>query len=70
MSPDQQQARRAARLAAVQALYQMELGGATSAEVIAEFDAGKLPRHSEAALTDAEGDAVLFKALIEAAINR
>ncbi len=70
MNSEQQQARRAARLAAVQALYQMELGGATSAEVIAEFDAGKLPRHSEAAATDSEGDAVLFKALIEAAISR
>jgi transcription antitermination protein NusB len=57
-------------LAAVQALYQMELGGASTADVIAEFDAGKLPRESEASYSGAEGDAGLFKLLIDGAVSR
>ncbi len=65
-----QGARRAARLAAVQALYQMELGGASTADVIAEFDAGKLPLGSEANYAGVEGDAGLFKLLIDGAVNR
>lgn len=64
------EARRAARLAAVQALYQMEVSGASTADVIAEFDAGKLPRESEASIADAEGDPVLFKMLVEKAVDR
>lgn len=62
--------RRAARLAAVQALYQMEVSGATTADVLEEFRAGKLPRESEAADASAEGDAELFKVLVEAAVER
>ena len=64
------EARRAARLAAVQALYQMEMSGASTADVIAEFDAGKLPRETEARITDSEGDPVLFKILVEKAVDR
>jgi transcription antitermination protein NusB len=49
--------RGAARLAAVQALYQMDLGGATLPDVLAEFEAhrlgkeidGELYRHADAA---------------------
>ncbi|MBS0385467.1 MAG: transcription antitermination factor NusB [Proteobacteria bacterium] len=63
-------ARRAARLGAVQALYQMEMSGASTAEVIAEFDAGKLPRETEASVTDSEGDPALFKTLVEKAVDR
>jgi N utilization substance protein B len=63
-------ARRAARLGAVQALYQMEVSGASTADVIAEFDAGKLPRETEASITDAEGDPVLFKTIVEKAVER
>ncbi len=63
-------ARRAARLGAVQALYQMELSGASTADVIAEFDAGKLPREAEARITDSEGDSELFKTLVEKAVDR
>lgn len=63
-------ARRAARLGAVQALYQMEVSGATTADVIADFAAGKLPRETEATYTDSEGDADLFKVLIEKAVER
>jgi N utilization substance protein B len=70
MTPEQQMARRAARLAAVQALYQMELSSATVEDVIAAFQAGKLPRESEAALTELEGDIDLFKTLVENAVNR
>ena len=64
------EARRAARLGAVQALYQMEVSGASTADVIAEFDAGKLPRETEASINDAEGDPVLFKILVEKAVDR
>lgn len=63
-------ARRAARLGAVQALYQMEMSGASTADVIAEFDAGKLPRETEASITDSEGDPELFKTLVEKAVDR
>lgn len=63
-------ARHAARLAAVQALYQMEIAGATVADVIAEFAAGKLPRPTEAAYTDEDADADLFKLLVEKAVDR
>lgn len=63
-------ARRAARLAAVQALYQMEISGASTAEVIADFTAGKLPRETEATFTDAEGDVDLFRTIVEQAVDR
>lgn len=63
-------ARRAARLAAVQALYQMETGGSTTADVMTEFAAGKLPRETEATFTDSEPDRDLFKVLIEKAVDR
>lgn len=65
------EARRASRLGAVQALYQMEVSGASTADVIADFDAGKLPReHEETLIGDAEGDMELFKTLIEKAVDR
>lgn len=70
MTPEQAAARRASRLAAVQALYQMEISGASTADVIADFMAGKLPRETEATFTDAEGDADLFKTLVEKAVDR
>jgi transcription antitermination protein NusB len=63
-------ARRAARLGAVQALYQMEMSGATTVDVIADFSAGKLPRETEATYTDAEGDLDLFRTLVEKAVER
>lgn len=64
------EARRAARLGAVQALYQMEISGSSTAQAIADFDAGKLPRESEASITDVEGDMELFKTLVEKAVDR
>ncbi len=63
-------ARRAARLAAVQALYQMEVSGASTEDVISDFVAGKLPRETEATYTDTEGDLELFKVLVEKAVER
>lgn len=62
--------RRAARLGAVQALYQMEVSGASTADVIADFVAGKLPRETEATYTESEGDLELFKVLVEKAVER
>lgn len=62
--------RRAARLAAVQALYQMEVSGASTAEVLADFRAGKLPRETEATYSGAEGDLELFQVLVEKAVER
>jgi len=63
------EARRAARLGAVQALYQMEMSGASTADVIAEFDAGKLPRETAESF-GAQGDMQLFRTLIEQAVER
>lgn len=63
-------ARSVARLAAVQAIYQMEVSGATTEDVIADFIAGKLPRETEATYASAEGDLDLFKLLVEQAVDR
>jgi N utilization substance protein B len=70
MKTEEIDARRAARLAAVQALYQMEVSGASTADVIADFAAGKLPRQTEESLSEVEGDADLFGALVEGAVDR
>lgn len=70
MKTEEIDARRAARLAAVQALYQMEVSGASTADVISDFDTGKLPRQSETSFADGGGDGELFRALIEAAVDR
>lgn len=59
-----------ARLAAVQALYQMEVSGASTAEVISDFTAGKLPRESEALYAEAEGDLDHFKAIVDGVVSR
>lgn len=63
-------ARSAARLAAVQALYQMEVSGASTDDVMGDFLAGKLPRPTEATYADADSDADLFKVLVEKAVER
>jgi transcription antitermination protein NusB len=70
MNQEEIASRRAARLGAVQALYQMEVSGASTADVIADFAAGKLPRETEATYTESEGDLELFKVLIEKAVER
>jgi N utilization substance protein B len=49
----------------------MEVSGASTADVIADFDTGKLPRENEDVLIgDAEGDMELFRTLIEKAVDR
>jgi N utilization substance protein B len=70
MSANTNLSRSVARLAAVQALYQMEVSGATTADVIADFTAGKLPRETEASYTDSVGDPELFRLLVEKAVDR
>jgi N utilization substance protein B len=70
MKAGEAEARRASRLAAVQALYQMELSGASTADVIADFAGGRLPRESEASYTETEGDYELFRVLVETAVDR
>jgi N utilization substance protein B len=61
--------RRAARLAAVQALYQMETSGASSDDVNEDFRAGRLPL-GEAGAIDCEPDVELFRNLVESAVGR
>jgi transcription antitermination protein NusB len=71
MSPsaDPFAARRAARLAAVQGLYQMEHSGASTADLVEDFQAGRLPREDvEPGVTEADFE--LFRALIEGAVAR
>lgn len=59
-----------ARLAAVQALYQMEVAGASTADVISDFTAGKLPRESEALYAESEGDLDHFKSIVDGVVSR
>ena len=70
MSDLDRAALRAARLAAVQALYQMEVAGASAADVLADFAAGKLPRESEASFTETEADGAFFRQLVEGVVDR
>jgi N utilization substance protein B len=61
--------RRTARLAAVQALYQMDVSGATAADVTEDFQLGRLPR-GEAGPFDSEPDPQLFSQIIENAVEK
>jgi len=65
--PEAIAARRAARLAAVQALYQMEVSGASAAAVTADLMAGHLPADEEGAI-DADVDVDLFRQIVEGAV--
>jgi transcription antitermination protein NusB len=67
--PLQVAARRAARLAAVQALYQMEMSGSSAATVTADLLAGHLPASEEGVL-DQDVDADLFRQIIEGAVEQ
>ncbi len=66
--PDRQQMRSAARLYAVQALFQMEVSGQTVEAVQAEFET-----HRFGAVYDgdemADGDVRHFRAVVDAAVN-
>ncbi|MET0182584.1 MAG: transcription antitermination factor NusB [Caulobacterales bacterium] len=61
--------RAGARLAAVQALYQMELSGALTDEVVTDFQNGKLPQGEDGAL-DSEADLEHFKLIVELVVQR
>lgn len=61
-------ARRAARLAAVQALYQMEAGGTSFATAFADVREGRLPAGENGGL-DAEVDLDLFRQIVEAVVE-
>jgi N utilization substance protein B len=60
--------RSAARLYAVQALFQMEAMGQDAAAVVAEFDAHRIGQEQDA-LEMPEADAAFFRALIASAVN-
>jgi N utilization substance protein B len=66
-------ARRAARLAAVQGLYQMEVSGASLTEVAEDFRAGRLPRGEAGPLAEElpdDPEPELFHALVEGVVAR
>ncbi len=61
--------RTAARVAAVQALYQMDLAGTDSGDVIVEFETYRFgPRAEDPTLADADRD--LFRSLVRGAVRR
>lgn len=61
-------ARRAARLAAVQALYQMEVSGASFAAVFEDVRAGRLPAGEEGGI-DGDVDLELFRHIVETVVE-
>ena len=60
--------RGAARLAAVQALYQMDVGGAPLPSVVAEFEAHRLGREVEG-ITFLPADAAFFRTLVGGVVD-
>ncbi|MBU1209687.1 MAG: transcription antitermination factor NusB [Alphaproteobacteria bacterium] len=64
-----QAARSAARVGAVQALYQMDVGGADVTDVIAEFTTLRFP-NSEAGETIAGADPAFFAELLRGVVRR
>lgn len=67
--PAAQAARSAARVGAVQALYQMDLGGADVTEVIREFTTLRFP-NTEAGETIAGADPAFFAELLRGVVRR
>ena len=63
LSTRQRRARTVARLAAIQALYQMEMSGAGAEDVIAEFTEHRFDRDMEGE-TLAEADETFFRELL------
>jgi transcription antitermination protein NusB len=62
-------ARRAARLAAVQALYQMEMAGSSPASAVIDLLNGRLPSGEDGAL-DTQVDAELFRQIVETTVEK
>jgi transcription antitermination protein NusB len=67
--PEAMAARRAARLAAVQALYQLEVGGGTPERMTEELRAGRLPMGELGPLDGAEPDAGLFEKIVTVTVE-
>ena len=67
-APGAQQQRTAARLAAVQALYQMDMGGGSAAKLIKEFTDHRLGRAVEG--VDYSADAAFFADLVSGTAAR
>ncbi|WP_422023995.1 transcription antitermination factor NusB [Pyruvatibacter mobilis] len=72
---ERHQARSNARLAAVQALYQMDVGGADIGDVIAEFRAARLGRAydgdtAEELAEDLPADADFFESIVRGVVER
>jgi len=61
-------ARGAARLASVQALYQMDVGGASLDEVLAEFETWRLGQETDG-VTYREADASFFRELVSGVVR-
>lgn len=61
--------RGAARLAAVQALYQMDVGGATLPEVLAEFEVHRLGKELDGEQYR-DADAAFFRELVSGVVER
>jgi N utilization substance protein B len=61
--------RRAARLAAVQALYQMEISGASPASVIQDYFNGSLPQDEHGTIAE-DSDGEHFRLIVELAVSR
>jgi N utilization substance protein B len=57
----------AARMAAVQALYQMDIGGSSVETALADMDAGRLPA-SESGPAEGAVDHGLFRTIVESAV--
>lgn len=57
-----------ARLAAVQALYQMDVGGASTEAVMHELTSGRIPA-AEAGPADGEVDLALFRLVVQGAVD-
>ena len=72
-SPADREARQAraaaARLYAVQALFQMETSGQTVERVVREFESHRFGEVFEDGTEMAEGDVVHFRALVDSAVN-
>lgn len=62
-------ARGAARLAAVQALYQMDVGGSSLEEVLAEFETFRLGGQEIEGATYREADAAFFRDLVGGVVH-
>lgn len=69
INPETVAARRAARLAVVQALYQMEMAGASAAAAVLDLSNGRLPVTQDGVF-DGEVDRDLFRQIVETTVEK